>query len=437
VEDSFGNDNSFQGLLYLGEEMRRIAAMVRLILLITSVLTCVNNIKSVGSKPATSSSLGNSESGGFFLLESPSTNKALSGVAWKPDGSYALLIARDRHGYGSEIFKYDGYSYTLLLNDSNIIIQGTSWNPNGSYALFTAHYYANQNHRYKLFKYDGINFSTIQKGGIYDMRGISWKPDGSYALIVGGDFRPGRMMWKYDGINLTRIYDGDSSFSKFIKAEWKPDGSYALIIDFFAAIFKYNETSLSKLTSYSCLSVNSLGWSADGSYALITAWFNLEWEEHLVVLKFDGTQFTDITYQIGTANNLGGISSSSVSGTLIVGGNGTVLKYDGISFTLLTEGMYAGLGNVEWKPDGSQALIIGGGTVLLYVPDLFLKWNLADVNCDWKVNIYDAVLTCVAYTSTPSDPNWNPHCDIAEPYDIIDMFDIVMIAGSYGEEYNP
>ncbi|MCK4478194.1 right-handed parallel beta-helix repeat-containing protein [Candidatus Bathyarchaeota archaeon] len=66
-----------------------------------------------------------------------------------------------------------------------------------------------------------------------------------------------------------------------------------------------------------------------------------------------------------------------------------------------------------------------------------LWWNLADVNYDFKVDIYDVVLACSAYTSTPSDPHWNPHCDIAEPYGIIDIFDIVMIAGSYGEEYNP
>ncbi|MCW3985164.1 MAG: hypothetical protein NWE91_01975 [Candidatus Bathyarchaeota archaeon] len=54
-----------------------------------------------------------------------------------------------------------------------------------------------------------------------------------------------------------------------------------------------------------------------------------------------------------------------------------------------------------------------------------------------KVDIYDVVLACNAYGSTPIDPSWNPHCDIAEPYGIIDIYDIVMICTSYGEEYNP
>jgi len=64
-------------------------------------------------------------------------------------------------------------------------------------------------------------------------------------------------------------------------------------------------------------------------------------------------------------------------------------------------------------------------------------WNPADVNHDLKVDIYDVVLACSAYTSTPSDPHWNPHCDIAEPYGVIDIYDIVMICSSYGEEYLP
>ncbi|MCW3984911.1 MAG: right-handed parallel beta-helix repeat-containing protein [Candidatus Bathyarchaeota archaeon] len=70
-------------------------------------------------------------------------------------------------------------------------------------------------------------------------------------------------------------------------------------------------------------------------------------------------------------------------------------------------------------------------------PLMNLYWNPADINHDLKVDIYDVVLACSAYASTPSDPHWNPHCDIAEPYEIIDIYDIVMIAGSYGEEYNP
>jgi len=64
-------------------------------------------------------------------------------------------------------------------------------------------------------------------------------------------------------------------------------------------------------------------------------------------------------------------------------------------------------------------------------------WNPTDINHDLTVDIFDVVLAVGAYSSTPSDLNWNCHCDVAEPYGIINIFDIVTIIGSYGEEYTP
>jgi len=62
-------------------------------------------------------------------------------------------------------------------------------------------------------------------------------------------------------------------------------------------------------------------------------------------------------------------------------------------------------------------------------------WNLADFDFNYEVDIYDVVIGANAYGATPLDPNWNPDCDLAESYGLIDIFDIVTIAMSYGEEY--
>jgi parallel beta-helix repeat protein len=64
-------------------------------------------------------------------------------------------------------------------------------------------------------------------------------------------------------------------------------------------------------------------------------------------------------------------------------------------------------------------------------------WNAGDIDHDLDVDIFDVVRTAGAYDSIPSSPHWNPHCDIAEPYGIVNIFDIVLIASSYGEEYTP
>ena len=66
---------------------------------------------------------------------------------------------------------------------------------------------------------------------------------------------------------------------------------------------------------------------------------------------------------------------------------------------------------------------------------IYPHWNNADINDDLKVDIFDVMLGVNAYQATPSDPHWNPRCDIANPYDLINIFDIVKIVGSYGEEY--
>ena len=70
-------------------------------------------------------------------------------------------------------------------------------------------------------------------------------------------------------------------------------------------------------------------------------------------------------------------------------------------------------------------------------PLMNLYWCIGDIDHDLDVDIYDIVRAAGVYGSIPSDPEWDPHCDVAEPYGIIDIFDLVKIASSYGEEYTP
>jgi parallel beta-helix repeat protein len=62
-------------------------------------------------------------------------------------------------------------------------------------------------------------------------------------------------------------------------------------------------------------------------------------------------------------------------------------------------------------------------------------WIPADVNHDLIVNIFDAVRICAAYGTIPSDPEWNPHADIAEPFGKIGILDAVLCTSHYGEQY--
>ncbi len=62
-------------------------------------------------------------------------------------------------------------------------------------------------------------------------------------------------------------------------------------------------------------------------------------------------------------------------------------------------------------------------------------WNVADVNHDLKVDIFDIVKVCSSYGASPLDPDWSYHADIMEPYGLIDIFDVVACVAQYGQRY--
>ncbi len=70
-------------------------------------------------------------------------------------------------------------------------------------------------------------------------------------------------------------------------------------------------------------------------------------------------------------------------------------------------------------------------------PLVNLYWNPADVDHDMDVDLYDAVRLLVAYGSELGNENFNPHCDISEPYGKIDLYDAVLMLVNYGEKYSP
>jgi hypothetical protein len=44
-------------------------------------------------------------------------------------------------------------------------------------------------------------------------------------------------------------------------------------------------------------------------------------------------------------------------------------------------------------------------------------------------------MACAAYDSKEGDPNWNPYVDLAPPYRIINIYDIVTITYYFGKTY--
>ncbi|MCW4051627.1 MAG: hypothetical protein NWE78_00270, partial [Candidatus Bathyarchaeota archaeon] len=63
------------------------------------------------------------------------------------------------------------------------------------------------------------------------------------------------------------------------------------------------------------------------------------------------------------------------------------------------------------------------------------KWEASGY---YEVTIFDVVKAAGAYDSQGTgvpDDNWFPGADVAPPGGVIDIFDIVTIAGAYGETF--
>jgi len=74
--------------------------------------------------------------------------------------------------------------------------------------------------------------------------------------------------------------------------------------------------------------------------------------------------------------------------------------------------------------------------VVCDVLEFRVSWNLADVNRDLKVDIYDVIAVCAACGSTQSSRGWNPYCDTAQPYGTINIVDVVAVTANYGSAYS-
>jgi parallel beta-helix repeat protein len=104
--------------------------------------------------------------------------------------------------------------------------------------------------------------------------------------------------------------------------------------------------------------------------------------------------------------------------------------------------LYCGLGQNETGSDGigDAPYIIDISNVDHYPfvnPLVIPPTTLAgDVNGDGNVSLADLTSLALAYNSKLGDSNWNPMADLAAPYGIIGLTDVVTLATHYGQ-HNP
>jgi parallel beta-helix repeat protein len=283
--------------------------------------------------------------------------------------------------------------------------------------------------------YEGIFLVGSQGNRISD-NNVSWNMDtGIYLMSSANNTISGNHATNngnaifLEGSNHNRVYNNNASFHD----EESPAAGFGISLreSSYCTISRNiaTDNTLGMLVFYSddnAISHNVLARNNNYGIELAfyaannTVWANTIAENSVGIRLADG--FSDITtvFHNNFIDNLQNVEAYSPAiwdngceGNYWSNYNGTDLDHDGVGDTYLP---WEGVDNY---------------------PLMNQYWNPADIDHDLDVDIFDVVKCAIAYGSTPSDPHWNPHCDIAEPYAKVDIFDIVLMVMSYGEEYTP
>ncbi len=261
--------------------------------------------------------------------------------------SYALVVS------------YEGYVYKLYSNKTLVRIahpvttqlRAVAWKPDGSYALIIGDSAV-------LVKYDGTSLTTIPTSfsSTVNFLSIAWTPDGSYALIGGS----GGALLRYDGATATPITNPYSAYYRAIS--WNPTGTQALLVGYFGGIYVYQSNGqVAQLASPTNNDLDAVAWNLNGSYGLIAG-------SGGTILRYDGTSFQTLnTAGVYSSTLIVRYISFNPAGSLalLVGDSGLVLTYDGTSLSALPAITSAILYSVSWS-NGTAYIVGGSGMLLTY-----------------------------------------------------------------------
>ena len=265
--------------------------------------------------------------------------------------SYALVVS-----YDGSVFKYQNGTLTLIGQPVTTGLRQAAWKPDGSYALIVGNAGV-------LLKYNG-SFTQIPTGlsSTIVLYSVGWKPDGSYALITGSS----GLVLKFDGISLVRI--SSSTSNNLYRVGWNPAGTQAILVGASGAILVFQNSLIQPISSGTTNSLNAIAWNPNGQYALIAGAGG-------TILRCDGVSITALNTAGIYSSTLAVESIAwNQAGTLalLVGDYGLVLSYDGTSLTALPTLTSNFLWSVSWS--GGTATIVGGsGTVMTYTNGTLTK----------------------------------------------------------------
>jgi len=266
-------------------------------------------------------------------------------VGASPQSAYALVATND----GKISRLYPNGTLTLIGQPVTTPLRSVAWKPDGSYALISGDFAV-------LLKYDGTSLTTVSTGIStgFNFWTVSWKPDGSFALVGGTS----GILFKYDGVSVTTI---PNTSSTILAISWNPSGGYALLVGKAGLALTYDGTTVRSFATGTTFDLDAAAWNPNGAYALIGGL-------NRTLLTFNGTGITAINTSIIPPSNAVRAIAFNQAGTLalLAGDNGMVLTYNGSTLTILSTGTSSWLYSISWSASGTAYIVGNIGTVLTY-----------------------------------------------------------------------
>jgi len=477
IELSFKNDNSFQGMLYLGEEVRRIASISILALLIVTLFVLAFNTRLAKTEATTivvpddyptiqgAINAANDEDTVFVrngtYYENVTVNKTISLTG---ENKHNTIIDGGGSGTVLEVFHTSNVSlrdFTIRNGKMGLVLNEAGYTQmrNVSLAGSTYNFKFSEGPLWKHFCQDIDASNTIEGRPIYfwvNRQDETIHSDAGFVALINCSqitIQDLNLTNNWHGILAIELKDSlikNIMISNTFQALSMRGVSNSVIQEIVA------KNSGVGIILYHCdqniLSDNIVANNSDGIILQMTR--NNTIERNTIINSSEYHMSTGIHLSYAHENKIVGnnIASNNCGIVLYESSNNSIYHNNFVDNNqqIVADGFLAldswdnGCEGNYWNNyDGTDLDGDGVGDIYLpwegvdYYPLVTPYWNPADVNHDLKVDIYDAVLVCAAYSSTPSNPHWNPHCDIAEPYGVIDIYDVVMICMSYGEEYLP
>jgi len=203
-----------------------------------------------------------------------------------------------------------------------------------------------------ILHFNGSTWETMDSGTTSAIKSV-WGRSGSDVFAVGYS---GTIL-HYNGTTWQTMSSGTTNH---LEGVWGSSGNEVIAVGWAGTVLRYNGSTWNAMTApyYGYHSI--WGSSANDIFAVGTDGTNS------VIAHYNGTAWTSMSLPAGTSSTLESVWGSSGSDVFAVGWSGTVLRYNGTAWSLMSPGTSISLYGIGGRATNDVIAVGATGTILKY-----------------------------------------------------------------------